>query len=164
MVFPLHYVVESLTDEQCQDLIGKLLLEPSEDSEVQYVQGILKKGNKVYVGKIGNVRRKIIDTLHNSALGGHSGQTACLQRIKITFWWPGMKADVVDIIRGCEVYQWSKGEHVQYPGLLQPLAIPNQPWTDITMDFIEQLPVSEGMDTVLVVIDRLSKYGHFIPL
>lgn len=97
-------------------------------------------------------------------MGGHSGQNACLQRLKLLFFWPGMKAEVMELIRNCEVYQANKSEHVAYPGLLQPLCIPQQVWKHISMDFVEKLPVSEGMDTVLVVIDRFSKYGHFIAL
>lgn len=151
-------------DEDCQNIISKLLLETEEDNEFQYVQGILKKGGKIYVGKSGDIRQQLIRTLHYSALGGHYGQSACLQRCKLIFFWPHMKNDVVNLIKSCEICQRNKVEHVQYPGLLQPLEVPTQLWKDISMDFVEQLPESEGMDTVLVVVDRLSKYGHFIAL
>jgi hypothetical protein len=58
----------------------------------------------------------------------------------------------------------NKAEHIPYPGLLQPIPIPDMPWQLITMDFIEALPKSEGKDTILVVVDKLTKYAHFIPL
>lgn len=58
----------------------------------------------------------------------------------------------------------NKIDNLPYVELLQPLPIPTQAWQEITMDFIEALPKSEGKDTILVVIDRLTKYANFVSL
>lgn len=58
----------------------------------------------------------------------------------------------------------SKSEHVKSPGMLQPLPVPEQAWIYITMDVIEQLPKSKEKEMIWVVVDRLTKYSHFIAL
>lgn len=75
-----------------------------------------------------------------------------------------MKSFVKTLVQHCMVCQQAKPKRVQYPGLLQSLPIPKLPWEMVTMDFIEGLPVSGCYNCILVVIDKLSKYGHFIPL
>ncbi|KAL0283299.1 UNVERIFIED_CONTAM: hypothetical protein Sangu_2898200 [Sesamum angustifolium] len=110
------------------------------------------------------VREKIIKSLHDSALGGHSGITGTYQRIKPLFYWPTLKGDIQNWVKECEVFQRSKHENNPYPGLLQLLLIPEQAWSCISMDFIEGLPSSEGKDSILVVEDRLANYSHFIAL
>ena len=110
------------------------------------------------------LRDKIIDSMHNSELGGHSGEKATYQRIKLLFHWPGLKQQVVDFVKQCPVCQLNKTEHCKYPGLLQPLPVPDFAWTYINMDFVEGLPLSENKDIILVVVDRFTKYAHFIAL
>lgn len=58
----------------------------------------------------------------------------------------------------------NKGKNVAYPSLLQPLPIPKQPWEHTVMDIIEGFPRSNGKDVILVVVDRFTKYGHFLPI
>lgn len=75
-----------------------------------------------------------------------------------------MKKEVAAYVRQCEVCQQQKCSQ-QFPvGLLQPLQIPLRIWKDVSIDFIDGLPKSEGVDTILVVVDRLSKYAHFVGL
>jgi hypothetical protein len=78
--------------------------------------------------------------------------------------WNGLKQDVDSFVKQCSVCHQAKHELCKYPGLLQPLPIPAQAWTDLTMDFIERLPKSQGYSVRLVIVDRLTKYSHFFPI
>ena len=86
------------------------------------------------------------------------------KRIANVLYWKGLSKDVRNYIRACVVCQRNKPGLSSPAGLLQPLPIPNAIWEDISMDFIEGLPRSRGKDTILVVVDRLSKYAHFLAL
>lgn len=155
-----------IADSECQQLISQLLISADAVTDHQYVSGLLKRKGKVYIGGSQDLRQQLLQAIHSSPLGGHSGQGACLQRLKSFFYWPKMKQDLVNLIRACPVCQTAKAEHVPYPGLLQPLPIPQHAWShrNMDMDFIEKLPLSEAHDTIMVVVDRLTKFAHFLPL
>lgn len=114
-------------------------------------------------GGTGNLRQ-LIETFHDSSIGGHSGQLGTLERLGQLFYWPLMKQMVIQHVSECEVCQRNKDENVAYPGLLQPLPIPDQAWRHISMDFIEGLPKSQGKDVIFVVVDKLTKSAHFMAL
>ena len=75
-----------------------------------------------------------------------------------------MKTDIENYIKQCQVCQHTKHSHQHPSGLLQPLPIPEGVWTALSMDFIEGLPKSEGYSIILVVVDRFTKFAHFIPV
>lgn len=80
------------------------------------------------------------------------------------FAWPKLKQTVKYFVAQCSTCQQAKSEKVAYPGLLAPLPIPDGAWHTITHNFIEGLPRSASSSCILVVVDKFSKYAHFIPL
>jgi transposase InsO family protein len=87
------------------------------------------------------------------------------QDLKEQFWWHGMKREIAFYIARCDICQRVKAEHQRPAGLLQPLKVPMWKWEEVGMDFITGLPKSNrGHDSIWVVIDRLTKVAHFIPV
>ena len=85
-------------------------------------------------------------------------------RLASEWFWEGMRRQVTPYVRECQVCQQTKASNQKPAGLLQNLPIPTQVWEHVTMDFIEGLPRSDAVDTILVVVDRLTKFGHFLTL
>ncbi|KAM3402087.1 hypothetical protein ACQJBY_006188 [Aegilops geniculata] len=152
-------------DPHYQKLLEQLLVTATHMVNNNCLQnGTIRHKGKIYVGRDTELRNRIMQALHSSAIGGHSGMKASYKRLKQVFYWPGMKKDMDNFVMLCPVCQKNKGETCPYPGLLDPLHIPDMVWAHVSMDFIEGLPKSNGKEVIFVVVDRLSKFAHFIPL
>jgi hypothetical protein len=152
------------TDAKAQQLLAQLAIHSPNESGFSLNNGVIRKHNQIWVGENSALQTKLISTFHSSAIGGHSGVNATYHRLKHLFTWAGMKTDVDNFVKQCSICQHSKHSHDHPSGLLQSLPIPAGVWQDVSMDFIEGLPWSEGYTVILVVVDRLSKYAHFIPV
>lgn len=97
-------------------------------------------------------------------MAGHEGVLKTYQILKIGFNWIRMKRDLKAWVAECRTCQHNKYDTISPLRLLQLLSIPQQAWTDISMDFIYGLPSCKGKSVILVVVDGLSKYAHFIAL
>ena len=128
------------------------------------VDGLLFFKGRIYLGSNSPLKSSILHHVHNGPLGGHSGYVKTLHRVKQDFYWPGMKKDLMQYIKECDVCQRVKHENCRLAGLLQPLPIPSKPWLVVSMDFIEGLLKAQLKSVILVVVDRLTKYVHFIAL
>ncbi|KAM0929344.1 hypothetical protein ACQ4PT_001454 [Festuca glaucescens] len=127
-------------------------------------KGLIRYKGRIWVGRNPKLQQDIMHALHCSPIGGHSGFQATYHRIKHLFSWPGMKAHIRQFVAQCSVCQQAKTERVPYPGLLEPLAVPTGAWKVVTMDFITGLPKSSRYDCIMVVVDKFSRYAHFVPL
>lgn len=153
-----------MTDSSAQKLLTALAVHSPDENSFSLHQGIIYHKGKVWIAQNAALHTKLIATFHSTPIGGHSGIAATYYRLKHLFWWKGMKVDVENFVKQCQISQQAKHEHNHPGGLLQPLPIPQGAWQDISMDFVEGLPLSDGSNAILVVVDRLTKYSHFIPL
>ncbi|MBW0554750.1 hypothetical protein O181_094465 [Austropuccinia psidii MF-1] len=109
------------------------------------------------------IRLNIIQTFHDSPLASHPAQEKNLKLIKRNFHWSGMNQLIKDYLYSCQRCARNKNIHNKKFGLLKPVQIPSGPWNSLSMDFITHLPLSNNFHSILVVVDRFSKMGIFIP-
>lgn len=152
-----------LRNPRAQELLTALSV-GGDNGHFSLIKGIIRFKNRIWLDHDKQLQELVMNALHASPIGGHSGGLVTYQRIKKLFYWSLMKQQTYKFVASCSVCQQVKTERVPYPGLLQPLAVPTQAWHTITMDFIEGLTKSGGYDCILVVVDKFSKYSHFIKL
>nr|GFA11623.1 putative reverse transcriptase domain, ribonuclease H-like domain, aspartic peptidase domain protein [Tanacetum cinerariifolium] len=128
--------------------------------------GVLgKRFGTVSLPCYGELRTLIMNESHKSKYFVHSGSDKMYQDMKLLYWWPNMKADIATYVSKCLTCLRVKNEHQKPSGLLVQLEIPQWKWDNITMDFVTKLPKTQnGNDTIWVVVDRLTKSAHFLPM
>jgi hypothetical protein len=128
-------------------------------------QGTIWFKNRICVPDLGDLRKMILRDAHDSAYSIHPGSTKMYQDLKQRYWWYGMKRDVAAHVALCDTCHMVKAEHQRPAGLLQLLKVPEWKWEEIGMDFIVGLPrTRDGYDSIWVIVDRLTKVAHFIPV
>jgi hypothetical protein len=125
------------------------------------VDGMVQFAGQLYIPPASPLVHEIMGAVHED---GHEGVQRTLSRLRRNFHFPNMKQLVQDLVRMCVVCQRYKSEHLHPAGLLLPLPVPQGVWTDVALDFMEALPRVRGKPVILTVVDRFSKYCHFIPL
>ncbi|KAM1043675.1 hypothetical protein ACFX2A_035720 [Malus domestica] len=155
--------VACATDPQASAILTTLHKDSTSHRSFQLQGDLLYYKARIFVPSTSLWRSHFLKEFHAFSSLGHSGFLRTYKRLTHNFNWPGLKKDVKQFVVACDVCQRTHYETIKPPRSLQPLSIPTQVWTDIAMDFVEGLPVAHSWNAILVVVDHLSKYGHFIP-
>ena len=117
------------------------------------------------VSNVHDLKRRLMYESHNTVFTMHPGSNKMYQDLKQYYWWRGMKREVTEYVSKCLMCQQVKAEHQVPSGLLNPIPVPQWKWDNITMDFVSGFPLTQRKhDSVWVIIDRLTKSAHFIPI
>jgi len=125
--------------------------------------GRLRYRGKFYVPAYGSLRLYLIQTNHKVPVAGHPRQSKTFELLSRNYHWPKIRQDVERIVRNCHTCRRSKTSRHAPFGVLHPLVIPQQPWQDISMDFVTGLPRSKDHDAIWVVVDWLTKQRYLVP-
>lgn len=160
-----HHLLEGYdSDPQIQKVISALSTNPMSYPKFSITDGRLFYRNKLVIPASSPWVPRLLAEFHATPSGGHSGFYRTYKQISSNIYWFGMTKSIKKFVHQCDTCQRYKHSTLAPAGILQPLPIPSAIWDDISLDFIIRLPKSKGYETVLVVVDRLSKYCHFIPL
>ena len=125
--------------------------------------GFFRHDNLIYIPDANDLRLRVLRYKHDHILSGHPGQNKTVDLIRRDYTWPGLREFVKSYVKSCTTCMRAKPQRHKPYGLLKQLPIPERPWNSISMDFIETLPTSSGSDSILVIVDRLTKQAIFIP-
>ncbi|KAL8441884.1 hypothetical protein Emag_006836 [Eimeria magna] len=169
---PTYSAIFKAAEQQSPDRVYMAAIPPS--SNLTYPSRIYRLSNEalqVYVNGgwriiVPNQLSTRMDLLYRDhPTAGHMGFNKTYRQLTLLYYWEGVKEFVKRYVETCVRCQMSKAVTQKPAGLLHSLAIPAKRWDSISMDFVTGLPVSDkGNDAIMVVVDRLSKMAHFIPI
>jgi hypothetical protein len=122
---------------------------------------------RLYIPSDARLQRRIFDLCHDHEIAGHKGLRSTLYLMYDRYYWPKMSQSIAKYCEACSVCRRTKSLRDGKHGYLRPLPLPHQRWSDLTVDFIQDLPPSrlDGREyrNILVIVDRLTKRRHFYP-
>jgi hypothetical protein len=152
-------------DDEKINEIRQLIIDGKGKDFCEDAEGVVWFKDRFCVPDIKSTRELILKEAHETTYSIHPSSEKMYQDLKKRFWWYGMKREIAEYVVVCDICQRIKAEHKRPAGLLQPLQIPQWKWDEIGMDFIVGLPRTRtGYDSIWVVLDRLTKAAHFIPV
>jgi hypothetical protein len=160
-------IVKAQIEDKGVQVIKEMIKQKAEKYKCfcQDNKGILWFGDRLVVPKDPELRKKILDKAHLSKFSMHPGSNKMYHDLRSLYWWTRMKREIAKYISECDTCQRIKASHLKAACPLQPLPIPSWKWEDICMDFIVGLPnTSRHQDSIWVIVDRLTKTAHFLPV
>ena len=124
--------------------------------------GLLHLDDRIYVLDTNDLCLRVLCYKYDHLLAGHFGQNCTLELVCCEYTWPSVHTFIKDYISSCTTCGHAKAPRHRPYSLLKQLPILAYPWHSISMDFIKQLPSSDGFTSILVIVDHLSKQGIFI--
>jgi hypothetical protein len=152
---------QAISADQDLSALRNNIIAGLKDPAWSVTDGLILKSGKVYIPSNSDLIQQILQISHTSA---HEGIQKTLQRLCSHFCVEHDRHIVQEYIGACTDCQRNKCESLHPDGLLQPLPVPSRVWAEISMDFIEALPKVQGNSVILTIVDRFSKFAHFISL
>nr|GEY19744.1 retrotransposable element Tf2 [Tanacetum cinerariifolium] len=148
-----------------EDVDGMIRTDIPKERLEPRVDGTLCLHGRSWLPCYGDLRSVIMHESHKSKYSIHPGSENMYHDMKKLYWWPNMKADIATYVSKYLTCAKVKAEHQRPSGLLVQPAIPVWKWDNIKMDFFTKLPKSsQGLDTIWVIVDRLTKSAYFLPI
>jgi hypothetical protein len=160
----LQQVVQGYEQDPSAQKLLQVLSTRTDRGHYTLTNGVIRYKGRIWLGTNSVLQQTVMIALHDIALGGHFGFLVTYRRLKATFSWPGMKKQVKEFVQSCVTCQQAKPDRAKYPSLLLPLPVPTHAWHTVSLDFITGLPQSNRYNYILLVVDKFSKYAHFLPL